>query len=215
MDNQASQTELHTWLNYVAFDKFPTDKLVCKRAIARVYEDDSNRYFNDRDDMLEHYGKDSFDIVVMCNVLHEISPSDWINTFKQDSLMNKLLSDSGSLLIVEDALIPSGELPNKDGFFLLGTTELKTLFCIEPDDSCFISRSYNNENRLFAHLIPHKYLGNISDASIKNALESLKDKCCDEIKKLRGQDNFKSGRLLGLWLQQLANSVIYLEQNTN
>jgi ABC-type multidrug transport system ATPase subunit len=213
LDNN-NQSELCIILDYIAFDKNPSDKSICEDAIARVYGNSNNRYFNDNSEIIGHKNSGSFDIVVMCNVLHEISPNDWISTFKKNSLIDRMLKNDGYLLIIEDTAIPNGELPNDDGFFILGETEVKYLFCIPAEAPDFISQSYNDEKRLCAHLVPKKYLTNITDDTIKEALKLLKDKCIEEIKNLRKKTDFKSGKLLGLWSQQLANLVIYLDKKS-
>jgi ABC-type multidrug transport system ATPase subunit len=212
MENSINQSELCNSLDYIAFDKNNFDKSVCEDAIARVYGNSQNRYFNDNTELLGHKNSSSFDIIVMCNVLHEISPNDWISIFKQGSLIDRLLKDNGYLLIIEDTAIPNGELPNDDGFFILGETEIKYLFNVPVEDSNFITQSYNDKKRLFAYLIQKKYLTNITEASIKEALILLRDKCKEEIKNLQKNTDFKSGKLLGLWSQQLANLVIYLDK---
>jgi predicted ATPase len=209
-DNDTNQLGLKEWLDYTAFDKNSSDKSICEDAIARVYGNSDNRYFNDGNEIFGCKDKNSFDMIVMCNVLHEISPTNWLNTFKQDSLISGLLKDDGYLLIIEDTIIPNGELPNSDGFFILGRAEIKHLFNIPETETNFVTKSHSDEKRLFAHLVPKKYLTNITEDSIKTALKLLRDKCINEIEKLRKETDFKSGKLLGLWSQQLANLVIYL-----
>lgn len=51
----------------------------------------------------------------------------------------------------------------------------------------FITESFNNEGRLYAYLIPKKYLKKMSGELIKKALEILSKYCLDEIKKLKGE----------------------------
>jgi len=209
-DNDNNPTELKNWLDYIAFDEYDVDKSICEDAIKRVYDSSDNRYFNKGNDILGKRDNGSIDIVIMCNVLHEISPNNWLSIFKQDSLINKLLSDNGFLLVVEDTVIPKGERPNTDGFFILNRAELKTIFNISVDDNQFITESHKNDGRLFAHLIPKKYLSNITDDAKKEALNILKSRCIDDIKELRTKTDYRSGKLLGLWSQQLANLIIYL-----
>jgi hypothetical protein len=211
MDNQDNPSEIKSWLDYIAYDKSKNDKKTCEDAISRVYGDSINRYFNDENNLLGYKNGGSLNIVIMCNLLHEVSPKDWKNIFKKGSPVNELLAENGYVFIIEDTQIPFGEKPNKDGFFILGRTELKTLFNINVDDPDFITESHNDENRLFAHLIPKKYITNITDDTVKKALNKLKDKCKTQIEQLRDKNDYRSGRLLGLWLQQLANIVLYLE----
>ena len=53
---------------------------------------------------------------------------------------------------------------------------------------------------------------NIEVGSINAAIQKLKTKCVEEIKKLREESNYNKGRLLGLWSQQLANVVLFLKE---
>ena len=207
--NQADESLVKTWLDYTAYDKFPDDKNICENVITSVYVECVNRYFNNKNDLLRNKDDGQFDIVVMCNVLHEISPNQWIETFNDNSIIYKLLSDDGYVLVVEDIEIPYGERPNKEGFFILGGVELKVLFGMSATD--FVSASFKNENRLFAHLIPKRHLCNITGDSEKAAMKALRDNCCERITELRERTDFRSGRLLGLWSQQLANIILYLK----
>jgi hypothetical protein len=207
MDNQSNKDELHTWLDYTAFDSSDNDKEICEDAITRVYSNCDKRYFNSKSDLRREKDRGQFDIVVMCNVLHEISPNEWIDTFNENSIINELLSDDGCILIVEDTEMTFGEHPNKDGFFVLGGAELKALFGMSAND--FISTSFNNEKRLFAHLIPRKHLRNISTDSKNKAIKALYDNCREKIAEFRERTDYRSGRLLGLWSQQLVNIVLY------
>jgi predicted ATPase len=209
MENYSEKLDLQDWLDYVAFDENNKDKQICEDAIARVYGKSDKRYYNEKNTVEGNINPKSVDIVVMCNVLHEISPKKWKSTFEKGSLINEMLSDDGYLLIVEDTIIPNGESPNPDGFFVLGRAEIGKLFEIPPEAPDFITNFYNNNERLCANLIPKKYLKNISDASINNALNVLEDKCIEKIERLRGKTDFSSGKLLGFWSIQLANIVLY------
>jgi len=207
--NYTENSNLQNWLNYVAFDESDKDKQICEDAIVRAYGNSDNRYYNEKNKMAGNINPKSFDVVVMCNVLHEISPKKWKSIFEKDSLIDELLSENGYLLIVEDTIIPNGEFPNPDGFFVFGRTEIGKLFGILPEASDFITNYYKNNERLCANLIPKKYLSNISNDSINNALDALRDKCIEKIEKLKGKPDFASGKLLGFWSIQLANIVLY------
>lgn len=67
----------------------------------------------------------NYDCVLLCNVLHEIDPDDWIDTVE---LVYNCLSSHGIVLIIEDYQIPFGEKPNKHGYFLLSPEEIRRLF---------------------------------------------------------------------------------------
>ena len=210
-DNSCDKSTVKDWLDYIAFDTYEADKTKCEQAIKRVYENSDNRYFNDIIKLQEYRDARSVNVVVMCNVLHEISPDDWVRTFDQNSPIFKLLSDDGYMLIIEDTVIPKGERPNYNGFFILNRLELKTLFNISAADKKFVSQSYENKERLFAHLVPKAYLKNITADSKTKAIEELCDRCKKEINRIRTKTDYRSGKLLGLWSQQLANAVVYLK----
>jgi len=208
LDN-SDKTDLLNWLDYVAYDEYSDDKQICEDAISRVYGTSDKRYFNNKNSILGDRDEKSFDVIIMCNVLHEISPNDWVSVFNNESLIYKILSDNGYLLVVEDTAIPKGERPNSDGFFILNRAELKKLFDIPASNDSFTTESHNDEKRLFAHLISKQHLQKISDISKNETLNILKDKCIEDIKKLKTQTDYRSGKLLGLCSQQLANIIVY------
>jgi len=63
-----------------------------------AYGDDCPpRWFSDRNQLVQHYSKESFDAVLLCNVLHEISPTKWVEPFDEHSLINQVLASDGQL----------------------------------------------------------------------------------------------------------------------
>jgi predicted ATPase len=209
MANYIEEANLQDWLNYIAFDESDKDKQICEDAIARVYGNSNNRYYNEKNKMVGTKNPKSIDIVVMCNVLHEISPKKWESTFGKDSLIYEMLAENGYLLIVEDTIMPIGEFPIPDGYFVLGRTEISKLFKIPPEAQDFDTYYYDNNERLCSNLISKKYLGNISNDSIDITLDVLEKKCIERIEKLKGNTDFISGKLLAFWSIQLANIVLY------
>ncbi len=197
-------------MDYYAFDEYPTDRSYCEDAIIRIYGSSNNRYYSSLHDILGSIDQQSCDVIIMSNVLHEIDPSTWLNIFKKDSTLNRLLKDNGYLLIVADLLIPIGEKPHKNGFFILGLGEIRTLFSITEQNGNFIYTDADDKNRLLAYMIPKQCLPNISNESIQSTMRILKDHAKDEIIKLRKCNDYKSGKLLGLWTQQLANTILFL-----
>ena len=203
-------------LDYYAYDKFVENKECCIRNIKKFhYEDAESRYYNE----ISNLRKNSFDIVLMCNVLHEIEHDEWENTF---NLIGDILKSEGFLLIVEDNRIPIGELPNKEGFLVLNTEQLNVLFKIDPPlsssnikDACDVI-GYKEKNRLMAHLIPAEYMKNVKEETVEAAIESLKDMAERKIKELRacakdGRDVYKKGMEYGFWLNQYANASLCMK----
>ena len=203
-------------LEYVAFDKYDNDKADCLKNIERVYGNANKKYYNNSTSLLSDHDKGSFDIVVLCNVLHEIDPKEWIELFKSDGTVTPLLkSDSGLLLHVEDMLLPIGEKAYKNGFVVLDTPHVKELFNLKTTDfGLHMSNDSKYKNRLKAHLIPQRHLSNITADSRKKALEAIQKTAKEEIKRIREETtaDYKNGRRHAFWTQQFANSSLILSE---
>lgn len=204
-------------IDYVAFDPSSTHKSECEQQIGCVFQTANGRWFNSEDGLFSAREKKSFDVVILCNVLHEIPPDEWLHLFGTSGLIQRSLSDKGYLLIVEDLRIPVGELPNHRGYFLLDTAHLRTLFDISDVDiqaKHFVSQDARQDGRLKAHLISSQLLQRVTAETRKHAIEELGDTAKREMKKVRAEvpASFDAGQRYGLWSQQLANCVLYLDQ---
>ena len=204
-------SELAEIIDYVAYDKFPDDKDTCEATISSIYGTDTTRYFNNLSEVSGDFENGSFDVVLMCNVLHEIEPSEWLSLFSADLPLVNLLKDEGSLLVVEDEEIPIGEKAYKQGFIVLGKTELRILFNIAEAEDGFIADDARGNGRLMAHLIPKSCLGQITNESIDAALKAKRQRAKEEIERLRaGEASYKNGRKHGFWIQQYTNTSLVL-----
>ncbi len=204
-----TDTELLKKTDYVAYDTFTTYKTQCEGVINTAYGDDtSKRYFSSMTD-LKSIHKNSFDVVLLCNVLHEIPPQDWIELFSND--IDNLLNENGEVLIVEDSQIPIGEKAHQHGFIVFDEAQIRELFCIGGGQD-FISQAHPKNQRLKAHLVPKKYLSNITTETREAAIKSLNNKAKEEIRKLRALSpesiGFKQGREHAFWVQQFANTQL-------
>ncbi|MDI1279638.1 class I SAM-dependent methyltransferase [Methylobacter sp.] len=121
-------------VSYFAFAPSPDDKENSLAVIEPIFGKETTRHFLANEDFFSSKDDASLDIVVMCNVLHEIAPNDWLKLFNEFSLIGRSLKDSGCLLIVEDQRIPTGEKAHKFGFLILDTAHLRTLFAVKSDD---------------------------------------------------------------------------------
>lgn len=203
--------------DYVAFDKYEEDKNSCIKQIESVYGNADNRYFNDMNTLLSHHDKESFNVVIMCNVLHEIDPKEWLNLFRKDSgkgVIINLLAENGILLHVEDTLIPIGEKAFQNGFIVLDTPQIKDLFCIKQETDKNFHVDMKKEERLKAHLIPRECLERITADTKKAALLSISNTAKEKIKELRNNKNrnYKNGKKHAYWVQQLANTQLALSE---
>ena len=166
-------------------------------------------------DLLADHDKGSFDIVVMCNVLHEIDPKEWLELFKEEGDITPLLKDDfGMLLHVEDMLLPVGEKAYKNGFVVLDTPHIKELFQLRSNDfQYFTSDEAKFKDLLKAHLIPKNNLAKITEETRKKTLEAIKKTAKDEIKRIRdAAPNYKNGKKHAFWIQQFANSSLALSE---
>jgi chemotaxis methyl-accepting protein methylase len=75
------------------------------------------KYYNEYTKLISDHAEGTFDVIIMCNVLHEIDTKDWLKLFRKDGLISSLLSKKGLLLLVEDQQIPTGEKAYQKGFF--------------------------------------------------------------------------------------------------
>lgn len=204
---------VQTQFEYIAFDKYDCDKNDCLKNIERVYGNADKKYYNNLTSLLSDHDKESFDIVVLCNVLHEIDPKEWLELFKSEGDITPLLKDdSGLLLHVEDMLLPIGEKAYKNGFVVLDTPHIKELFGMQSADfKYFTSDDPKFRNRLKAHLIPKNKLSIITEDSRRSALEAIQKTAKDEIKQIReASPDYKNGKKHAFWVQQFANSSLAL-----
>lgn len=203
-------------ISYYAFDPFNDDKEHCTRLIRSYYTDEVPRYFNTDEEFFSKQDDMSIDIVVLCNVLHEISPRHWISLFSNESLIMRSLKDDGYILIVEDQRIPVGEKAHDYGFLVLDTSHLRTLFCITNDDAnnaLFSVGDVRGDGRLKSHLISKSLLGRITSETIKKSITQLNNTARTEIKRIRSLNpSYENGQLNGFWTQQFANTSLFLSE---
>ncbi|MFZ6642341.1 AAA family ATPase [Undibacterium sp. TC4M20W] len=212
------------WLDYHAFDSYDDDKERCMNELTSFYsgEDVQNRYFNELSKISAKLDAGSFDLVVMCNVLHEIDPDDWIRELGKDSHVAKLLKDDGYLLIVEDYLIPVGETAHRYGFLLLDEAELKKLFGVKEKD-CSENRfltldAYESKpeksGRLKAHLISAALVRQITSESRLETIKGVKYTAQEKIESIKKKSpaSFNDGQRYALFTQLYANASIWLSR---
>lgn len=205
--------DLQKVLNYVGWDVGDSNKPECERVLERAYGTAQNRWFCDRQELAANYPSGSFDRVLMCNVLHEIDPTDWVSTFNATSIVTECLSDNGALLLIEDYLMPKGEYAHPFGFIVLDTQALQKLFSVDnTTDQITVSDERNG--RIKGHLVPKSLLANVTTDSLKLALEFAQRNAQEQVQGLRNSPtaDFRSGRAHGFWVQQYANTTLAIQQ---
>lgn len=213
-NNPESISKLNTWFDYIAFDNSDLDNEDCKAVIKRAYPDSEKRYFNDLTEIFSNYDKESFDIVIMCNVLHEIDPSEWLKIFSIGTGIPRLLNDKGILLLVEDQEMQIGEKAYQKGFIVLNTPHLKELFCIKETDLDFAFSDARGDGRLMSHRIGKGCLKRITSESREKCIRLLHQTSKSKIVSIKKTKdiNYINGKKHGFWIQQYANTGLVLDE---
>lgn len=148
--------------------------------------------------------KDRVDVVVMCNLLHEIPVGEWVWHF---AAAQKVLKDDGTLLIMEDLEIGIGELPHKGGFLVLTLQELRSLFRLGESLRQF------GKGRLSAVGVPAADLKRCTKDSLRETLIASWDRVLKEVESVRASadTSHRAGRKHALCTIQLANVALALK----
>ncbi len=206
-------------VDYYAFNvsEYTTQDIAnsCKSKISKAYswefEPSKKRYFDNRN-RLECCSY--FDIVLMCNVLHEIHPKLWMGLFGTSGLITNLIHQNGSLYILEDLIMYNGECAHSYGFIVMLPCGMKTMFSVENADKQFkIGRSKDNEDRFSCYGISKDNCASVSIQSIKKAFCQMAKNHEDYITLIRNKNpetaDYWKGLKLGYHLQQYANISLY------
>lgn len=197
--------------SYYALESTQERRSACVAATRLLHEDADARVLRRLSDAVTLFEHTPVDVVVMCNVLHEIPIRDWPKVLRD---LAGLLGPLGAALIVEDLEIPHGELPNVQGFVLLDEAGVRAL-CGHPVDGMITTRCEDPayRDRLVAHLITRDALCAVSVDTLRDALELCKKQAAHRIEEIRlsRQGTYKTGRLLALHLQHFASASLALE----
>lgn len=197
-------------VDYFAFDSHATHRDECEAAVARLYGSATNRCFYSESDAATGISHQSIDVVVMCNVLHEIDPLNWASLFGPDGLIHRLLAPSGYLLVVEDTEMRVGEKAHARGYLVLEAEALKRLFQTPGSE---IASDKERDGRLQAHIVPARYLHSVDSLTVRSALEFVRSDSARKIRILRESNDvhsYRQGRRHANLVQQLANAQLAL-----
>jgi predicted ATPase/SAM-dependent methyltransferase len=211
-----------SWLDYFAFDIDNVNAGERIQELKAVYgEDASKRALSPVDLENRRLDAGSVDVVVMCNVLHEIDPDTWLSYFGPRGKITNLLKQDGYLLVVEDYGIPIGERAHRYGFLLLDESELCALFKIGEAERAAkqllraTPASGRYSNRLVAHLIAKPCVGQASEASRREAIAGLCDRMNDRLSEMLEGTNVAAkahvGRDYARTAQLVANALVWLK----
>jgi predicted ATPase len=163
-------TVLQQRIEYHAYNSpqfTPTEvKEACKSRIATLGQPGSvDDYYWDSLSQLQARHGQTIDVVILCNVLHEIRPEEWLTVFRD---IEALLAPDGVLVVMEDLFPPVGELPNERGYLLFDEFGLGLLF----GDSSGVKVLQKRENRLLAVEVPKRLVSRVTKDTRTGALRA-------------------------------------------
>lgn len=150
----------------------------------------------------------SFDFIVLCNVLHEIKLEEWMLTLNK---IIKALNASGSLIIIEAKKLTKGEQVGVTGFLLLNELEIQKLFDLSQLPISLKHKDF--QENITCVLIPKAELSQITNDNILNAMKALENSTFEKIEELRNSTNYntksaKIGRQSAFLSQLYINSKL-------
>lgn len=146
------------------------------------------------------------DLVVLCNVLHEIRIDRWLPAFES---IAGLLSSGGSLLLMEDQQMRVGELPTAHGFVVLDVIEVAALFGAKLGDEVR-ELSTAHGTRLTQIEVSARVLRNANAVRLKDALGKVEERAREQVERLRDNNarSFQTGRLHAYYSMLYMNAML-------
>jgi SAM-dependent methyltransferase len=191
------------------------DEEISNQIVYSAFEPDKGNYelLNNVPDIKKTYSNieeipdNTFDCVLLCNVLHEINPNDWIESF---NAIKRTLKDDGFLLIIEDKFLPRGENAHQFGYLILGSEETKILLKSNDVLELKLQEEKFKERILFNAFTKEQI--NPSDKTILEALTKLKENSFINLKKIKKEEkNIDQGRRYANQTQLYINAQLAIE----
>ena len=155
---------------------------------------------------------ESFDFIVLCNVLHEIKISEWEITLNN---IIRSLKANGYIILIEDQAMPTGEKIEEAGYLILDQQAIQNLFSMSELPSLVFPKGEKSDRFLCA-LIKKESISAMNKESIKNALISLDLTTFKKIKAIKAstpdeKEKLAVGRKLAFYSQLCLNARHGLE----
>jgi SAM-dependent methyltransferase len=179
---------------YHAYDEFSseTDQAECLRQITALgQEGEPKSYLIESLDYLRLPDAPRMDLVVMCNVLHELPVKKWLRVFED---LAAVLAPDGHLVILEDQLPTVGELPHPHGYIILDELALKALF---GSSQAVLTLPPSKDGRLTAFAISRSTLLQVTLQGIRQALEMVSRRAKQKIQEIRTRTEKERSHQLG------------------
>lgn len=169
---EENHPDLSIWnrLEYSMYDKYKIGDTIPQKKWMK--EKIKNEY-----DLI-HTAK-KYDIIVLYNVLHEVSIDEWKKTIE---LLVNSLADNGYLLFGERRVLSKGENPyGKSGYFVLERNELEKLFLSKNIEEILLNEGMNDPT--ICYLINKKDMHAPSTEDIIDTIVRLRNRVKNEINK--------------------------------
>jgi energy-coupling factor transporter ATP-binding protein EcfA2 len=154
----------------------------------------------------------SFDFILLANVLHEIPILAWENTINKviDSL-----KEDGSLMIVEPKVLSKGEKIDDSGFIVLKADEIQILFELSDNLQPFFIEDH--KEKITSVLIQKPKIKKVNKESITKTLCKVKENSVESVKELVTQNdesmsNYSKGKKMAFHAMQLMNAQLCLNK---
>ncbi len=191
------------------------DEVVSNKILYSAYEPDKGKFelLNNIPNKKEIFSnlseiqKENYDCVVLCNVLHEINPKEWISTLQS---IRHLLKEDGYLLIIEDRYLPKGENAHEFGYLIFGMDETKILLDSRYSIDIKLDEVEYSERIIFNAFTKNDI--NPSQETVVNSIKRLKENSFNNIKLLKKKEkDINQGRRYANETQLFINSQLALE----
>jgi SAM-dependent methyltransferase len=179
---------------YYAYDELSSemDRAECLWQISALgQEGDPKSYLIESLDHLRLPDAPRMDLVVMCNVLHELPVKKWLRVFED---LAAVLTPDGHLVILEDQLPSVGELPHSNGYIILDELALKALF---GSSRAVLPLPPSKDGRLTAFAISRSTLPHATLHGIRQALEMVSRRAKQKIQEIRARTEKERSHQLG------------------
>ena len=154
----------------------------------------------------------SYDCVLLCNVLHEIEVTAWEENIKE---IARVLKPGGRLIIIEDLHLPKGENANRNGYLILDGNQMDDLFNVHTgNDSIVLSIDDDRYRERIVFYSIKKEDIKVNRQGVKNAILRMNDEVFEKIKAIRNSNekSVSQGRLYANYSQLYINSLLAIEE---
>ncbi|MBS1772123.1 MAG: AAA family ATPase [Bacteroidetes bacterium] len=166
----------------------------------------TNKVYNNLNEIPEN----TFDLIVLCNVLHEIDPYEWGENFIE---IRRALKTDGLLLVMEDLELVRGENAHKYGYIILDIPQLATLLKSKTTLELKTTNQKNDyDKRLFLVGFTKENI-KPNNESLINAIDELNASVLSKIEALREKETIDEidARRYAHYSQLYINSTLFLK----